>query len=429
MRVLVRGSGAREHAMVHTLARSPSVDRLFVTPGNPGMAGEAEVLNLGLGDLEALADAAVERAIDLTVVGPEVPLADGIGDVFAGRGLRLFGPVAAAAELEASKVFAKEFCLRHKIPTAAAEIVRTAEDAAEAVRRYGFPVVLKADGLAAGKGVLIVGSESELAAALDDLFAARRFGAAADRVLVEECLVGPEVSFMVISDGTRIEPFATSHDYKRVGEGDSGPNTGGMGSHSPAFALTEDLREEILATVIRPTIVGMASEGREYRGILYAGLMLTSDGPRVLEFNCRLGDPETQSVLRRLDGDFAAVLSDAADGRLEPGAMGWKKHVGACVVLAAANYPDNPRVGDEITGVSQAEAMPGVVVFHAGTRRDGDRLLTAGGRVLSVTATGETLADAVELAYRAAGCIHFDGAHFRADIGADTLQQIGRSGG
>jgi len=429
MRVLVLGSGAREHAMVHALRASPSVDGLYVAPGNPGMETGAEILDLGLADLEGVADAAAELGIDLTVVGPEVPLAEGIGDVFARRGLRLFGPAAAAAELEASKVFAKEFCLRHSIPTAAAEIVRTADDAARAARRFGFPVVLKADGLAAGKGVLIVGSQNELEEALDDLFVSRRFGAAADRVLVEECLEGPEVSFMVICDGTRIEAFATSHDYKRVGDGDSGPNTGGMGSHSPAFALSNTLREQILNTVIMPTVVGMAAEGREYRGILYAGLMLTADGPKVLEFNCRLGDPETQSVLRRLDGDLAAVLRDAADGRLEPGAMEWKTQVAACVVLAAENYPASPRVGDEITGVPEAEALPGVVVFHAGTRRDGERLLTAGGRVLSVTAIGETLADAVDLAYRAARRIRFDGAHLRSDIGADTLnlQKIGKS--
>jgi phosphoribosylamine--glycine ligase len=421
MRVLVLGSGAREHALVHTIASSPSVDGLYAAPGNPGMVDIAELLDLGLADLEGIAAAAAELAIDLTVVGPEVPLAEGIGDVFASRGLRLFGPVAAAAELEASKIFAKEFCLRHGVPTAAAEIVQTAEDAARAVQRFGFPVVLKADGLAAGKGVLIVSSESELETALDDLFVARRFGAAADRVLVEECLEGTEVSFMVISDGTRTESFATSHDYKRLGDGDSGPNTGGMGSHSPAFALSDDLRDEILDTVIRPTVAGMAAEGREYRGILYAGLMLTSDGPKVLEFNCRLGDPETQSVLRRFDGDLAAVFRDAADGHIEPGCMKWKEEVGACVVLAAENYPAGPRVGDEIHGEDQAEALPGVVVFHAGTKRDGDRLLTAAGRVLSVTATGETLADAVDLAYRGVRCVRFDGAHNRSDIGADTL--------
>ena len=435
MRVLVLGSGAREHALVHTLASSTSVEALYAAPGNPGMVGTAELIELGLGDLEGLADVAEKRAIDLTVVGPEVPLAEGIGDVFARRGLRLFGPVAAAAELEGSKVFAKEFCFRHGIPTAAAEIVRTAEDATRAARKFGFPVVLKADGLAAGKGVLIVGSESELATALDDLFVRRRFGAAADRVLVKECLVGTEVSFMVVSDGMRIEAFATSHDYKRLGDGDTGPNTGGMGSHSPAFALSDDLRDQILETVIQPTVVGMAAEGREYRGILYAGLMLTTEGPKVLEFNCRLGDPETQSVLRRLDGDLAVVFRDAADGHLESGCMKWKPNVGACVVLAAENYPGSPRLGDEITGVTKAEGMPGVVVFHAGTRLDGDRLLSAGGRVLSVTAMGETLADAVDLAYLAARCIHFDGAHSRSDIGADTLgltsdlKQIGRFGG
>lgn len=429
MRVLVLGSGAREHAMVHAFASSPSVEALFVAPGNPGMAATAEILSLDIGDNEALADTAAELAIDLTVVGPEAPLADGIGDVFTRRGLRLFGPVAAAAELEASKVFAKEFCLRHQIPTAAAEIVRTADDAARAAQRFGFPVVLKADGLAAGKGVLIVANETELEAALDSLFVARRFGAAADRVLVEECLEGTEVSFMVVSDGCRFVSFATSHDYKRVGDGDTGPNTGGMGSHSSAFALSAGLREQIIDTVIRPTITGMAGEEREYRGILYAGLMLTAEGPKVLEFNCRLGDPETQSVLRRLDGDLAAAFRDAADGRLEGGALRWKDEVAACVVLAAENYPERPRVGDEITGISHAEALPGVVVFHAGTRRDGRRLLSAGGRVLSVTATGHSLAEAIDLAYRAAGRIHFEGVHWRSDIGADTLGRIGRSGG
>ncbi len=415
--------------MVHTIARSPSVDLLYAAPGNPGMAGEAELLDLDLADLEGLADAAAEHAIDLTVVGPEAPLAAGIGDVFAGRGLLLFGPLAAAAELEASKVFAKEFCFRHGIPTAAAEIVRSLENAERAARKFGFPVVLKADGLAAGKGVLIVNTESELAVALDELFVARRFGAAADRVLVEECLEGTEVSFMVVSDGTRTESFATSHDYKRVGDGDTGPNTGGMGSHSPAFALDDALREEILETVIGPTVAGMAAEGREYRGILYAGLMLTADGPKVLEFNCRLGDPETQSVLRRFDGDLAAVFADASRGRLEPGCMGWKDDVAACVVVAAENYPASPRLGDEISGVDEAEALPGVVVFHAGTRKDGDRLVASGGRILSVTAIAGTLADATDLAYRGAGRIAIRGAHMRSDIGADTLGKIGKGNG
>jgi phosphoribosylamine--glycine ligase len=422
MRVLVIGSGGREHAMVHTLARSPSVKGLWAAPGNPGMVTDAELLNLHT--IDELAAAAESLKIDLTVVGPEAPLADGIADVFQHRGLRVFGPDAAAARLEASKAFAKEFCLRHGIPTARADIVTDAAAAKVASRRFGFPVVLKADGLAAGKGVLIVGDETELDAALDELFIARRFGAAADRVLVEECLDGTEVSYMVVSDGNRFASFATSRDYKRVRDGDTGPNTGGMGSHSPAFALSDQLRHDIVETVIRPTIDGMASEGHEYRGILYAGLMLTDAGPKVLEFNCRLGDPETQSVLRRLNGDLGAVFRDAADGRLDTEALAWADEVCACVVLAAEGYPASPRVGDVISGIEDAEGVPGVVVFHAGTRLEGGRLVTSGGRVLSVTATGHTLGDAVDLAYRAAARIHFDGAHRRSDIGADTLTLI-----
>jgi phosphoribosylamine--glycine ligase len=421
MRVLVVGSGGREHALVHALARSPSVDQLFAAPGNPGMSELAELLPIANADLAGLARAAVDRSIDLTVVGPEVPLAAGIGDEFAERGLRLFGPTSAAARLEASKVFAKEFCLRHGVPTARAEIVTTAADARAAVGRLGLPVVLKADGLAAGKGVLIADSDQAVAESLEMLFVERRFGAAADRVLVEECLVGTEVSYMVISDGVRVEPFATSHDYKRVGEGDRGPNTGGMGSHSPAYALSGAERREILDDIILPTIRGMASEGRDYRGILYAGLMVTADGPKVLEFNCRLGDPETQSVLRRLEGDLGEVFTAAADGRLEPGCISWRDEAAACVVLAAENYPASPRTGDEIAGIADARALPGVEIYHAGTRLDGDRLVTAGGRVLSVTATGSTLDQALDLSYRAARYVRFEGVHFRSDLGADTL--------
>jgi phosphoribosylamine--glycine ligase len=429
VRVLVLGSGGREHALVWALARSPSVDEVIAAPGSDGMTDVARLADVDLGHPETAVELAERLAADLTVVGPEGPLAAGVGDLFADRGRRLFGPTAGAAELESSKVFAKEFCLRHGIPTATAITVRTAAEAAEAARRFGFPVVLKADGLAAGKGVLIVSDRVELDAALDELFVRRRFGAAADRVLVEECLTGTEVSFMVICDGRRVEPVATSHDYKRVGDGDSGPNTGGMGSHSPAFALTPALRDRILESVIEPTVAGMAAEGRDYRGVLYAGLMLTGDGPKVLEFNCRLGDPETQSVLRRLDGDLAETLTAAADGRLEPGSLAWSDDAAVCLVLAAENYPSSPRTGDRITGLDHAAAVEGAVVFHAGTRLDGDRWLTAGGRVLSVTATGPTLADAVRSAYRAGERIRFDGRHFRTDIGADTLREMERTGG
>ena len=429
MRVLVLGSGGREHALVWALANAPSVDAVLAAPGNPGMADVAELVDVDLADLDAVVDVAENRGVDLTVVGPEGPLAAGIADVFARRGLRLFGPTAAAAELESSKVFAKEFCRRHGIPTADAAIVRSAAEASEAARRFGFPVVLKADGLAAGKGVLIVTDPTELEAAIDQLFVSRKFGAAADRVLVEECLRGTEVSFMVISDGARWETVATSHDYKRVGDGDRGPNTGGMGSHSPAFALGAAERSAIVDTVIAPTVHGMAAEGRPYRGVLYAGLMMTADGPRVLEFNCRLGDPETQSVLRRLDGDLAETLAAAADGRLEPGRLEWSSDAAVCLVLAAENYPASPRTGDPITGLDEAGSRPGVVVFHAGTRRDGDRWLTAGGRVLSVTATGTSLERAIDAVYRAGRMIQFDGCHHRTDIGADTLRGMESSSG
>ncbi len=428
MRVLVLGSGGREHALVWALARAPSVDSVLAAPGNPGMADVAELVAVDLTDLDAVADVAGNLDVDLTVVGPEGPLAAGVADVFARRGLRLFGPTAAAAELESSKVFAKEFCRRHAIPTAEAAIVRNAAEASNAAHRFGFPVVLKADGLAAGKGVLIVTDPTELDTAIEQLFVSRRFGAAADRVLVEECLQGTEVSFMVISDGERWETVATSHDYKRVGDHDRGPNTGGMGSHSPAFALGEAERSLIVDTVIAPTVRGMAAEGRPYRGVLYAGLMMTADGPKVLEFNCRLGDPETQSVLRRLDGDLAETLAAAADGRLETGRLGWSPDAAACLVLAAQNYPASPRTGDPITGLEEAGTLPGVVVFHAGTRRDGDRWLTAGGRVLSVTATGTTLAQAIDAVYRAGRMIEFDGCHHRTDIGADTLDGMESSG-
>ncbi len=429
MRVLVLGAGGREHALVWALARSPSVEEVLAAPGNPGMADVAELIDLDLGDLEAVADAAAELAVDLTVVGPEGPLAAGVADVFAERGQRLFGPTAAAAELESSKVFAKEFCRRHGIPTADASVARTPRQAIDAARKYSFPVVLKADGLAAGKGVFIALDPSDLEAAVDQLFVSRRFGAAADRVLVEECLEGTEVSFMVISDGRRWESIATSHDYKRVGDDDSGPNTGGMGSHSPAFALSRAERSAIVDSVIAPTVRGMAAEGREYRGVLYAGLMLTAGGPKVLEFNCRFGDPETQSVLRRLDGDLAETLAAAADGRLEPGALRWSDGAAACLVLAADNYPGSPRTGDEITGLDASAVRPGIVVFHAGTRRDGGRWLTAGGRVLSVTATGPGLREAVEAVYRATASICFDGCHHRTDIGADTMRNMERRDG
>ena len=429
MRILVLGSGAREHAIVHALRRSQGVSAVFAAPGNPGIAQAADLLPVAADDLPGVAEAASDLRINLTIVGPEVPLALGIGDEFDRRDLRLFGPLRAAAELEGSKVFAKEFCWRHDIPTADAAVVRNRDEAAAAVKRMGLPVVFKADGLAAGKGVLIVHSEDDLEQALEIFFVQRRFGDAGNRVLVEECLEGVEVSYMVISDGSNAVPIATSHDYKRAHEDDQGPNTGGMGAHSPALVIPPGTSKLIMDQVVRPTISGMAAEGREYRGVLYVGLMMTDDGPRVLEFNCRFGDPETQAILPRLDDNLAAVARDAADGRLTGNTLQWRKEAVACVVLAAEGYPSSPRKGDTISGIGEALALPGVTVYHAGTRREGDRLLTAGGRVLSVCGRGGTLLEALDVAYGGVEKIHFDGMWYRSDIGKDTLDTLGSSGG
>ena len=425
MRVLVLGSGAREHAIVHALRRSQGVNYVFAAPGNPGIAQAADLLPLSANDLPGVAEAAEDLRIDVTIVGPEVPLAMGVCDEFYRRGLRLFGPRRAAAEIESSKVFAKEFCQRHGIPTAKATVVRTGDEAVTAARDLGMPVVFKADGLAAGKGVLIIRNDDDLEQAIDAFFNQRRFGDAGDRVLVEECLEGDEVSYMVISDGTRVVPVATSHDYKRAGENDEGPNTGGMGAHSPALVIPPGTSRLILETVVRPAIAGMAAEGREYRGVLYAGLMLTSDGPKVLEFNCRLGDPETQATFLRLDDNFAEIARDASDGALEVGNLNWRKEAVACVVLAAEGYPGSSRKGDEISGIDEAMAISGVTVYHAGTRLEDNRLTTSGGRVLSVCGRGPTLSDALGVAYGGVSKIAFNGMWYRSDIGRDTLTKLG----
>jgi phosphoribosylamine--glycine ligase len=401
------------------------VSDVFAAPGNPGIAQAADLLPLSANDLPGVAEAAKDFRIDVTIVGPEVPLAMGVCDEFYRRGLSLFGPRRAAAELESSKVFAKEFCQRHDIPTAKATVVRSSDEAVAAARDLGMPVVFKADGLAAGKGVLMIRNDDDLEQAIDEFFNQRRFGDAGDRVLVEECLEGDEVSYMVISDGTRMVPVATSHDYKRAGENDEGPNTGGMGAHSPALVIPPGTSKLILESVIRPTIAGMAAEGREYRGVLYAGLMVTSDGPKVLEFNCRLGDPETQATFLRLDDNFAEIARDASEGVLETGGLNWRKEAVACVVLAAEGYPGNPRKGDEITGINEAMALSGVTVYHAGTRLEDGCLTTSGGRVLSVCGRGPTLSDALDTAYEGVSKISFDGMWYRSDIGRDTLAKLG----
>ena len=423
MRVLVVGSGAREHAIAHALRRAPSVADLFAAPGNPGIGLIADTIPVPADDVQSLAEAAADLRIDLTVVGPELPLALGIGDLFAQRGLRLFGPVREAARLESSKIFAKEFCNRHGIPTGRAEIADSVEAAEAAAMRLGLPVVLKADGLAAGKGVIPVFDREGLEAALDIFFVQRRFGDAAERILVEEFLEGEELSYMVVSDGRRVVPLATSHDYKRLGDGNTGPNTGGMGSHSPAV-LPPGTARTVMETIVGPTIHGMAEEGHPYRGVLYVGVMLTPDGPKVLEFNCRMGDPETQSILLRLESDLGETLAAAAAGRLPGEVLEWRREVAVCVVLASEGYPASSRKGVPITGIDEALRLPGVSVYQAGTALEEGRLVTAGGRVLSVCGRGNGLREAIATAYAGVERIRFEGMQYRTDIGRDSLERL-----
>lgn len=421
MRVLVVGGGGREHALCWKLRQSPLLKELYCAPGNPGIAEEADLVPIAVDEIQKLVDFAVDLKIDLTVVGPELPLTLGLVDEFRQRGLTVFGPSRRAAELEGSKVFAKEFMRRHGIPTAAFEVVHEAREAREALSRFGFPVVLKADGLAAGKGVLIVSNQQEADEAIRMLFVDRRFGSAADRVVVEECLVGEELSFIALSDGEHMLTFASSKDYKRIGEDDTGPNTGGMGAHSPAGILASEQGAKVLEGIMRPTIKGMAAEERSFVGVLYAGLMLTADGPKVLEYNVRFGDPEAQPLMMRLEDDLLPALASGAAGRFGMGRLTFRQEAAACVVLAAAGYPGDPVKGDPIGGLAEAESHEAVKVFHAGTKAKDGRIVSAGGRVLNVCATGPRLQDALKRAYTAAGDIRWPNKVLRHDIGRRVI--------
>src|SRR5262245_36533245 len=424
MKVLVVGGGGREHALCSGLRRSPSVRELYCAPGNPGIAEMADCLPVTPGDIVEIADLAEKLALDLTVVGPELPLSLGVADEFAKRDLPIFGPSRLAAQIESSKVFAKEFFARHRIPTAEARICSSVDEARRAMKDLGFPVVIKADGLADGKGVLILDSEEEARRALALFFEERVFGSAGDRVLVEEFLHGSEASFLAICDGQTAVPLPTARDYKKVYDGDRGPNTGGMGGHSPAGVMDAATSTRVLKEIIWPTLRGLAAEGRPFRGVLYAGLMLTESGPKVLEFNARFGDPETEVILPRLQSDLAALLTAASRRELE-GITPLEVKPEACVgvVLCSAGYPAGFATGKPISGLNEASRLPGVEVFHAGTARDGNRLVTSGGRVLVATATGATLGEAAARAYDAAGRIEFEGKHFRRDIAKGATRQ------
>ena len=422
MKLLVIGSGGREHAMAWKLAQSPRVQKVFVAPGNGGTAKENGLENLPVTDTPQLIAFCIKEQIHLTVVGPEAPLSAGIVDAFQDAGLNIFGPVKAAAQLEASKDFAKRFMQRHGLPTAKYETFSDAARARAYVEKNGAPIVVKADGLAAGKGVVVAMTVEEAKAAIDSMLLQNKLGDAGARVVVEEFLEGEEASFIVMADGAHALPLATSQDHKRLRDGDQGPNTGGMGAYSPAPVVTPQLHARVMREIIQPAIAGMAKDGTPYSGFLYAGLMIDKQGnPKTLEFNCRLGDPETQPIMLRLKSDLLELVEHAIEGTLDAAKADWDRRSALGVVLAAANYPEEPRKGDEITGL--AKASEDCHVFHAGTQADGKRTLTNGGRVLCVTALGDSLKMARTRAYEEVATIRFDGMQYRKDIGHRALKK------
>jgi len=425
MKVLIVGGGGREHALAWKAAQSDRVDQVFVAPGNPGTSSEDKVSNVDIGaeDISALKTFAEKEEIDLTIVGPENPLVDGIVDEFQQAGLPCFGPSKDAAILEGSKSFSKDFLQRHNIPTAEYQVFTEVDAAKEYVKAKGAPIVVKADGLAAGKGVIIAMTENEAIVAIEDMLAGNKFGEAGHRVVIEEFMQGEEASFIVISDGENILPLATSQDHKARDEGDTGPNTGGMGAYSPAPVVTDEMHDRIMQEVIEPTIRGMAEEGREYVGFLYAGIMITAEGtPKVLEFNCRFGDPETQPILMRLESDLVELCQAALAGKLNEVTADWDDRAALGVVLASAGYPASASKGDQISGLDN-DFPAGTKVFHAGTARQDNDVVTAGGRVLCVTALGETVLQAQESAYQAVAKINWDGMFYRKDIGHRAIKR------
>ena len=423
MKILVVGGGGREHALCWKLKQSPLAEEIFCAPGNAGITQHAKCVSISTEDFNSLANFAKEKEITLTVVGPEQPLADGIEEVFRERGLPLFGTSRAAARLESSKVFAKEFMRKWKIPTADFQVFDDYEKALAYVKGAKFPVVIKADGLAAGKGVRVAGTSDEAKEFLHDVMQKKIFGESGSRVIVEECLTGEEVSIIAVSDGSRLAVLAPSQDHKRIFDDDHGPNTGGMGAYTPVSIITKDMINNIMKTILEPVVGGMSEEGTPYRGVLYAGLMLGKDGVKALEFNVRFGDPETQVVLPMFGGDLAELCAAAAEGDISkvrtPSAPG----ATVCVVIASGGYPGSYEKGKEITGLKGAEEIEGVTVFHAGTAEKDGKIVTAGGRVLSVTAIGKDFAEARARAYQAAETIRFEGAHYRRDIGARELRR------
>jgi phosphoribosylamine--glycine ligase len=419
MKLLVIGSGGREHALAWKLAQAPRVQKVYVAPGNAGTALEPGLENVPISDIAQLAEFARENSVHLTVVGPETPLAAGMVDLFRAKGLKIFGPTRAAAQLESSKDFAKRFMQRHHIPTAAYATFSDARQAHAYLDQHAAPIVIKADGLAAGKGVIVAMTAREAHDAVDLMLVDNKMGDAGARVVIEEYLAGEEASFIIMSDGKHVLALATSQDHKRLQDGDTGPNTGGMGAYSPAPVVTPGLHAQVMREIIMPTIQGMASDGIPYSGFLYAGLMIDAEGnAKTVEFNCRMGDPETQPIMLRLKSDLYELFELACAGTLDQAEIEWDRRTALGVVLAAANYPDTPKKGAVITGLAKhTERTEDCIVFHAGTALQGDKVVVNGGRVLCVTALGDSVKMAQRRAYQAAEGIHFDGMQFRRDIG------------
>lgn len=423
MKVLVLGGGGREHALVWKLRQSPRISALYCAPGNGGIADEAECLPVDLKSLDSIVALAMRLQPDLTVIGPEQPLTLGVVDEFNRRGWPVFGPTQAAARLESSKSFAKEFLQRHHIPTAPFAICDSIEQVRSALGHFHTPVVVKADGLAAGKGVVIARTKEEAASVAAEMLSGKMLGEAGARVVLEECLKGDELSFLVFSDGERVAPLVAAQDHKRVGDGDTGPNTGGMGAYSTSELVDAGMRDWLVNHIARPVVAGMKAEGTEFKGVLYCGLMMTARGPMVLEFNCRFGDPETQPILMRLESDLLEAIEASIEARVSEGDFKWSSDPSVCVVMASGGYPGTFEMGKRIDGLDDAAGVDGVKVFHAGTSKRDGAYYTAGGRVLGVTARAADLSTAVARAYEACGKISFDAAHYRKDIAGRALKK------
>ena len=422
MKVLVVGGGGREHALCWKIAQSPKVKKVYCAPGNAGISKVAECVSISADDISSLKSFVLKEGIDLTVVGPELPLTLGIVDSFEKDGLRIFGPEKDAARLEGSKSFSKKLMEKHNIPTAAYSVFSDLEEAKTYIENQGPPLVIKADGLAAGKGVLICLTMDDAFQAVDLMMKEKNFGEAGENVIIEELLEGEEASFLAFSDGKSVLPLASSQDHKPVYDGDKGPNTGGMGAYSPAPIVTDEMNNWILENVMIPVVKGMEKEGCQYKGILYAGLMMTNDGPKVLEFNCRFGDPEAQPLLVRMKSDIVPILEAAIDGSLANEKIEWDHRTSICVVMSSEGYPGDYEKGREITGPEKLEELEDVEVFHAGTALSNGKLVTSGGRVLGITALGDSIEKAIDRAYKAIEYVSWEGAHYRHDIGAKALK-------